>query len=123
MVKILEGSVTVLEFNGKDQIPTSEEFYNQYIKFRKPVIIKNYISLFGSEDSEWKKVKEEWQLGISSSNQEEMVKEMKERELEMLNYWKNRFNNLDVFVSELRENGLSHPPNYEKVIKLSAKII
>ena len=111
MVKIQSGSVQVLSFDSP--IPSPDEFLEQYIKNRKPVVISNYIAR--AQDDRWKKIKQEWQLGIDNSNQNDMVREMKKREGEILNYWKDRFANLDIYVSELRENGLSHPPNHEKV--------
>lgn len=142
MVQLLKGKVEIIDLGGAtptitttssessndggegvsgddDIIPSSmpspQQFHDQYIKYRKPVIIKNYLKYATHND--WKVVKQEWQLGICEhlNDQDEICLEMKKREFEMTEYWKKRFGHLDVFISELRENGLSHPPNYERV--------
>jgi len=114
MVRIVQGQLEVLNLHKKEDVPSPSEFHERYIRPRKPVILSNYINVAAASDTMLK----EWQLGIAAAvekDMEEIVSEMKGRQFEMANYWKNRFQDLDIFVSELRENGLSHPPNYEIV--------
>ncbi|KAG2379227.1 hypothetical protein C9374_007366 [Naegleria lovaniensis] len=135
MVKILKGNVAIIDLGSitklssssdscisSSSMPSPQQFHDQYIKYRKPVIFKNYLKYATNDD--WKKVKEEWQLGICEqlNDQDEICLEMKKREFEMTEYWKQRFGHLDVFISELRENGLSHPPNYEKKMNFANAI-
>ncbi|KAL9652058.1 hypothetical protein ABK040_000399 [Willaertia magna] len=118
MVKIIRGDVNIISLLEQD-IPSPQDFYKNYIKERKPIIFQHFISSMGDD---WKKVKQEWQLNLNNNNLDELVQEMKLREDDMLNYWKNRFNNLEVFINQLHENGLSHPPNFEKKMNFNQAI-